>query len=557
MALAHIALPQLRFRGGAGTAHPRPPLLLSISAVIVAAAVCLPVAYLAVRTLGAGDTVGDILFRARTLAIIVRTGLLVAIVTSGAVLLAVPIAWLTTRTDLPMRGFWAVAAALPLVIPSYVAGMLAVVALGPRGMLQHGLEKLFGVQRLPDIYGLPGAVLVLVLLSYPYVYITVRSSLRRLDPSMEEASRSLGHSGLHTLRRVTIPLLRPAIAAGAILVALYTLSDFGAVSLLGYETFTWAIYLQYETTFDRTIASALSMVLVVFAVGLLILDSQTQAKGRFHRTAAGAARVPGLVRLGRWRWVALSFIGTIFLLAVAAPIAILLFWIARGAALNGISFPVGAAWNSVRVSAVAAGVTTAAAFPVALLAVRFRGRLAAVVDRTSHLGFALPGIVVALSLVFFGIRFASPVYQSSALLVFAYGVLFLPAASGSIKASLMQVSPRVEEAARTLGRSQWRVVLEVTLPLVVPGLLAGAAMVFLLTMKELPATLILSPLGFHTLATQVWSAASEAFFAKAAVPAIMLVVVSGIPTAFLLLRDSRRQSNGHGPRVREPGRLEE
>jgi iron(III) transport system permease protein len=530
--------------------------MLLLAGALVGGAVLLPVVYLAVRTVGAGESTADVLFRARSAEIILRSLLLVAIVTAGTIVLAVSTALLTTRTDLPWRRFWAVAVALPLVIPSYVAAMVAAAALGPRGMLQGALERAFGIDRIPDIYGLPGAVLVLTLLSYPYVYITVRASLRRMDPALEEAARSLGYSQLKTLTTITVPLLRPAIAAGALLVALYTLSDFGAVSLMGYETFTWAIFVQYETTFDRTAASALSLVLIVVAIGILMVDSATQARGRYYRSTAGTVRPPGVARLGRWRWLCLTFVAALVLVAVVAPLGVLSYWIVRGAAGSDLSFPVAAAWNSVKVAGMAAAATSVAAFPVALLMVRFRSRFSTMLDRASHMGFALPGIVIALALVFFGVNFATPVYQTTVLLVFAYVILFLPAASGSIKTSLMQVNPHIEEAGRALGRNDWRVALQVTLPLIMPGILAGAAMVFLLTMKELPATLILSPLGFKTLATDVWSAASEAFFARAAVPAVMLVMVAGVPAAYLLLRDSRRHSNGGtarraGPRSAE------
>jgi iron(III) transport system permease protein len=411
-------------------------------------------------------------------------------------------------------------------------------------MLQGLLDRVAGVDRLPAIYGLPGAALVLVLLCYPYVYIMVRASLRRMDPALEEAARGLGYSHMETLHTVILPLLRPAIAAGALLVALYTLSDFGAVSLLGYETFTWAIYLQYGTTFDRTAASALSVVLVVAAVGVLMVESFTRARGRYYRSTAGTARPHGVARLGRWRWAAFGLVAALFSLAVVAPLSILAYWALRGGAEPGLSFPVAAAWNSVRVAGLAAVVTSVAAFPVAVLAVRFGGRLSTLLDRASHIGFALPGIVIALALVFFGVNFATPVYQTPVLLLFAYVVLFFPAASGAVKASLMQLNPHVEEAARALGRTEWRVAVQVTIPIVMPGVLAGAAMVFLLTMKELPATLILAPLGFKTLATSVWSAASEAFFARAALPAVMLVAVAGAPAAYLLLRETRRDSNG-------------
>ena len=196
-----------------------------------------------------------------------------------------------------------------------------------------------------------------------------------------------------------------------------------------------------------------------------------------------------------------------------------------------------AAWNAVSVSVLAAVAAALLAIPVAAIAVRHPGLIATTVYRVSHTGYAMPGIVVALALVFFGSRLATPVYQTVWLLVFAYVILFLPAALGAVRSSLAQISPRLEESARVLGRSQMRVMLSVTGPLMRSGLLMGGALVFLVTMKELPATLILGPLGFKTLATAVWSASEEAFFARAAAPALMLILISSIPMAVLVLKE--------------------
>ena len=519
---------------------PWPPTVVWLPATLVAAALLLPLVYLLIRTLGAGQEVWDLLSRSRTLDILLRSVLLVAAVTGASAAIAVPLAWLTVRTDLPFRRVWAVLTALPLVIPSYVAGFLVVVALGPRGMLQQLLDGPFGVDRLPSIYGFTGAMLTLTFLSYPYVLITVRAALARMDPALEETSRTLGHGTWTTFRHVTLPLLRPAIAAGLLLVALYTLSDFGAVSLLRYETFTWAIYVQYESAFARTAAAGLSLVLMVLALGILVLEAQTRGRSRYYRSTAGTTRPLGLVRLERWRWPALVFCGSVVIIALALPMSILGYWVVRGiSAAEPLPFLWSATINSLYVSGLAAAATLAAGLPIAILAVRYSGRISALLERISFVGFALPGIVVALALVFFGINYATPIYQTLGLLILAYVVLFLPASVGAIRTSLLQVSPRVEEAARSLGRRPFQVLYTITLPLMRPGLLAGASLVFLLTMKELPATLILGPIGFKTLSTSIWSAASEAFFAQAAVPALLLILVSSIPMAFLMLRERR------------------
>jgi iron(III) transport system permease protein len=337
-----------------------------------------------------------------------------------------------------------------------------------------------------------------------------------------------------------LPALRPAIAAGSLLVALYALSDFGAVSLLRYETFTWAIYTQYESAFDRTLAAALSLVLVTVALGILVAEARTRGRARYHRSAGGVARPPAIVRLGRWRWPAVAFCAAVVLIALVLPTSVLLYWVVRGvSAGEPILFLWQAAWNSAYVAALAAVVAVAAALPVAITSIRYPGWFSAALERVTYVGFALPGIVVALALVFFAIGFATPFYQTAVLLIFAYVVLFMPAALGPVRTSLLQVRPSVEEVARSLNRSPVRVLTSVTLPLLRTGILAGAAMVFLLTMKELPATLILSPTGFTTLATSIWSAASEAFFARAAAPSLLLILVTSFPLVWLLRRGGR------------------
>ena len=314
--------------GGQRARRERPPAAIWAPAALVGMGMIIPLAYLILRTLGAGSEVWDLLFRSRTLDILVRSILLAVTVTGASVAIAVPLAWLTIRTDLPFRGVWSVVTALPLVIPSYVAGFLVVIVLGPKGMLQGWLAPL-GVERLPEIFGFPGAAFTLTLLSYPYVLLPVRAALGNIDPSLEETSSLLGKSAWTTFFRVTLPLLRPAIAAGALLVALYTLSDFGAVSLLRYETFTWAIYVQYGYL-ARDLAAALSLVLVALALTILVLEASARGRAGYHRSATGAVRPAPTVRLGRWRWPALALCSTIVLLSLVMPMSVLGYWVVRG-----------------------------------------------------------------------------------------------------------------------------------------------------------------------------------------------------------------------------------
>ena len=512
----------------------RPSPFLVAAAVASLALVALPLVYLVVRAAGGGPDAWEILTRRRTLDLLGRTGILVALVTVAAVSVAVPLAWLVARSDLPGRRVWAVLAALPLVIPSYVAALSLIAAFGPRGLLQQALEGPFGIERVPEIYGLGGAVLALTISTYPYVFLLTAVALRELDPALDETARSLGVGGWRRFRRVTLPLVRPAIGAGSLLAALYALSDFGAVSLMQYSSLTRAIFLQYRSLFDRTPAAVLALVLVALTACALALELRARGRGRYGRVAAGAARAARPVPLGRWRWPALAFCAGVVGLALGAPLAVLGYWVARSASLAEAADAWRPALHSVGASAAAAAVAMVAALPVALLAARRPSPWTRLLERLAYASNALPGIVIALSLVFFAANYLTPIYQTLVLLVGAYVIRFFPQAVAASHTALLQVDPRLEEAARGLGRSPRAAFLSVTAPLVAPGLLAGAALVFLSAMKELPATLLLRPIGFETLATEVWTATTVGAYSRAAVPALVLIALSA-PLVYLLL----------------------
>ena len=509
----------------------RPPLVLGAAAVLAVSAVSLPLVYLVLR---ASPEAWAVLQRERLLELVLRTALLVVAVTAGSSALALPLAWLVARTDLPGRRLWAVAAALPLVVPSYVAALALIAAFGPRGLLQGLLEEPFGVERVPAIYGFPGAVFALVISTYPYVYLLATAALRGLDPALEEAARALGRSPAAVFQTVTMPVVRPALAAGGLLVALYTLSDFGAVSLMHYDSLTRAIFFQYRALFDRTPAAVLALVLVALTVAVLVLELRFRGRGRMARGSPGAARRAAPVRLGRWRWPALVFCGAVVGLALLVPLGVLAYWGARGLADETALEPVWRpALNAVFVSVLAAGAALAAALPVALVSVRYPARWTRMLESASYVSNALPGIVVALALVFFASRYATAIYQTLGLLVAAYVVRFFAQAVAGSHSALLRVDVRLEEAGRALGHPPSRVFLRVTGPLLAPGLAAAAALVFLNTMKELPATLLLRPIGFETLATEIWTATAVGFYSRAAIPALLLVLAAA-PLVYLL-----------------------
>lgn len=514
------------------------PPWLSLAGLLVAVASVLPAAYLFIVVAGDLSDALSVALTSRTAAIVVRTVSLTAAVTATAIAIALPLGWLTARTDLPGRRVWAILCTLPLVIPSYVGAYLFVAALGPHGMLQDAL----GVTELPSIYGFGGAWLVLSLFTYPLVLIPLRGALKRIDPQLEDAARAMGRGPVDTFRSVVMPQLWPVLAAGGLLVALFVVSDFGAVSLLRFDSFTREIYIAYSSSFDRTGAAALGVVLVILMLALLLLSSRLRSAKVVHRLGPGTLRPARPYRLGHWRWPALAFCLVVTLIAFVLPVAVLLYWASQGISTGATSWSRAAALggNSLIISLGAAALGAVAALAVGVLAVRHPGTFSRLVERASHAGYALPGILVALALVFFSTRAVPPLYQTTALLVFGLTIHYLPLGIGPVAASLLQVSPRIEEAARGLGRSRAEVFRTVTAPLARSGVLAGAALIFLHAMKELPATLILAPIGFETLATDIWTQTTFGFYEASAIPALLLLVFAAAPVYLLSERGATR-----------------
>ncbi len=523
---------------GAGT---RAPLPLVLAAGVVVGALLLPLAYLVIRVAGSGRAL-EILGEASTWRLVWNTVLLAVGVVTASVLVGVPLAWLVTRTDLPARRVWSAAGALPLVIPSYVAAFCLLGFFGERGLLSDAL----GVEDLPEIKGYWGSLLALTLATYSYVFLLTQAALRNLDPSLEEAARGLGVSGRRAFARVIAPALRPAVGLGALLVALYTLSDFGVVSLMNYDTLTRAIYVQYKSLFDRAPAATLALLLVALTAVALVVEYRTRQRGRLYRTGPGTQRPQATVRLGRWKVPALAFCAAVVGLFLVLPAGVLAYWLARGIANEReLDAPWFEALHSLGASGLAAGAAVLATLPVAVLALRYPSRTSRMLERLSYAGNALPGLVIALSLVFFAARYTSPVYQTLALLVFAYVVRFFPQGLSGVESALERVSPRYEEAARGLGRGPLQTLALVTVPLVRSGVLAGAALVFLSAMKELPATLLLRPIGFDTLATEIWKLTQIGAYSRAALPALVLIAVSA-PVLYLISSSRRFESGGSG-----------
>jgi iron(III) transport system permease protein len=516
----------------------RPPLPLVAAGALVALLALVPLAYLVIRAAGVADGSLDLVFRARTAQVVANTLVLALLVGAGAVALGLPIGLLTARTDLPFRRAVTILAVVPLAVPSYVLAFAVIGMLGPNGTLA-GLLAPLGVERLPSIYGLPGATLVLTLATYPLVVLGVRAGARRFDAGLLEAARTLGDNERSAFRHVALPILLPAITGGALLAILYALADFGSVSLLQFDSLSRAIYVQYRATFDRSLAAVLSLVLAALALSVAVLEAWVRSRQPPAVARSRQRPLPPFL-LGRWRWPAFAFCAAVIGLALVLPVGTLVAWLVRGLANDEpLRLVPGAAWNTLVASGAAAGVAILLAAPVALLLVRSPGRVASAVEGAALTSYALPGIVVALAVVFLATGAIPFAYQTFGLLALAYAVRFLPQGLNPLRDGLRSVSPSLEQSARVLGRRPLGAFWSVTLPLLRPGLAAGLALVFLTTAKELPMTLILAPTGFATLATQVWGAVGDGFYARAAPSALLLVGLSLASVALLLRTEGR------------------
>jgi iron(III) transport system permease protein len=517
---------------------------------VVACLFATPLAYLAVRGMSAGGALAAAWGSGATLVPLGRTLVLGVSVAAASAVLGTTLAWLVARTDLPGRRLARLLLPLPLVMPSFIAAFALVAAFAPGGLLAGLLEPL-GVGRLPAFEGFWGALYVLTLFTYPYVYLPVAARLGRLPASLEESARLLGRGPAAVFRTVVAPQAAGAVWAGTLLVFLYTISDFGAVQLLRYQTLTGSIYA--SRVFDRTGALAQSLLLGLLAVAVVAAERSVVRRwgglgaGRPGRLAAGSGRSLR-VPLGRWRAPAVALVAGVVGLALAAPVGVLAFWAVRGllagsTRAGALVTDAGAlavpAANTAVLAVAAAVVAVAAVLPVAYLTVRHTSRLAGWANAVVVGGFALPGLVVALALAFWTLQAPWPLaalYQTQALLVFAYLVHFGSQALRASQVAVAAVPGRLDDAARILGAGRLRRLRTVDLPLATPGLLAGAGLVLLSTMKELPATLLLAPPGFETLATRIWNATEDAFLADASLAALVLLLVSGALTWLLVVR---------------------
>lgn len=488
---------------------------LFLPASVGAALALLPLVYLAFRATENGlDPIVDELTRPQTGTLLRRSAFLTVTTTLLASAIGLACALIVGLTNLRFKRIWEVVLALPFAIPTYVVAY-----------------TWLGTFHDPSPFG--GALGVLTLSCYPYVYLPVLGALKRLDPSFAETARSLGSSRREVIRRITMPLIAPTLTSGALLVGLYVLSDFGAVSLLRYDTLTQGVYLSYVGSFDRTPAAILGILLVAITGCIVLLELRTRGAAASMITSSRTPpRPPRPISLGRFQVPVQLGLLALTGAALGIPVTALVRWqlASSDVAFGTLVRPLVATLAAASTGAVAC---TLLAIPIAVLSVRRPSRTSRFLESSTYLGHSLPGIVIALALVFIGVRFLTPIYQRLPMLTVAYVVLFLPLAIGAIRSSIIQAPPALEEVSRSLGSGPFATLRRVTLRISMPGVIAGTALVGLAGIKELPATLLLRPVGFDTLATQIWTDTSVADYGRAAPAAIAMVILGALSLAVL------------------------
>lgn len=521
------------------------PVGLSTVSIVIGVIFAGPLLYVIIQNFRLGADIGEILTDADTWATLRRSLSLAIAVSATSAIIGTTLAWVVTRTNIPGGRTLAIVAPLPLVFPSFVGATALISGFAAGGLLDQVVEPL-GIM-LPELRGFRAAWFVLTLFTYPYVYLPTAARLRRLPSALEESARLLGRSPFQVFTTIVWPQARTAISAGTLLVFLYTISDFGAVELLRYDTFTRTIYTNFLA--DRGTAMALSLLLAI--VALAVVAAERAIIRRDPPLPAATAGSRGLrVPLGRLRWPVFGAVVAFYGIAIVGPVASLAHWTIRGAVAQRTSGSlalssdglVRAISNTVVVSVTTAVVTVIVVLPIAYLSIRHRTRIGGATHGVVVGGFALPGLVTALALVFWVLNTPAlnRFYQTLPLLILAYVIHFGAQASGAARVAVATIPRPVEEAAQMLGANRRRRFLTVELQLMVPGLLAAGGLVLLSTMKELPATLLLSPTGFDTLATEIWQSMEAVSYAQAGLESMVLLAVSAVLTWFLIIRIADR-----------------
>jgi iron(III) transport system permease protein len=523
-----------------------------IASLAVALTVAAPIAVVAAAWFTPATDVWRHLADTVLVELLAHTAVLAFGVGLGALFLGAALAWLVATCDFPGRKFFDWALMLPLAIPAYVLAFVYVGLFDFSGPVQTRLRE-FGVDAFPPVRSGGGVVMVMVLAFYPYVYLLARAAFLSHGRAALETGRVYGLTPWRAFWHAALPMARPALAAGTALAVMEALADFGAVAVFNYDTFTTAIYKAWQGLFSLPAAAQLSSLLLLF-VAVALVSEQRLRRGARYDVSFKPPRAR--YRLAGWRRaLATGFAALVWLLAFVVPVAQLSTWVWGTAYQDFDARYAGFFLNTLTLGAAAAAVT---AFFALLLAYTYRlkpdGFTRAAV-RFATLGYALPGSVLAVGIMvsfvwldrtlfeqvqqFLGLDPRPLLTGTLVALILAYGVRFMAVAHGPIDSSFERIQPSLWQAARSLGASKGEILWRVSIPMLRTGLLSAGLLVLVEVMKEMPATLLLRPFGWDTLATRIFEMTSEGEWERAALPAVTLVLAGLVPVVLLVRRHAR------------------
>ncbi|MGQ4601364.1 ABC transporter permease subunit [Nocardia sp. R6R-6] len=500
----------------------RPGPLVTGVALLLVAATFVPLGYIVSTVFTTGpQQAAELVFRPRVGELLRNTLELVVCTVPICVALGIGLAWVVERTDVPGKSWWGPIFVAPLAVPAFV-------------------NSYAWVSAFPAMHGLWAGVVISTMSYFPLAYLPAAATLRRLDPAVEESARALGSGAVAVFVRIVLPQLRLAILGGALLIALHLLAEYGAFVMVRFDTFTTAIFEQYQSSFAGPAGSMLAGVLALCCLALLGAEAGLRGRARYARIGAGVPRAATRIRLGAGAIPVLAVLVTVTVGALGVPLWTIGRWLSiGGTAVWDVAEIGNALGQTVGLAAFAAALTTLCAFPVAWIAVRSTSAFARMVEGANYITSSLPGIVIALAMVTVTIRWVPPLYQTVFMVIAAYVLLFLPRALVNLRAGLAQVPVGLEEASRSLGKSGPATFCLVTLRLTAPAAAAAAALVFVAVATELTATLLLAPNGTRTLAMRFWSLSGELDYAAAA-PYALIMIAAAVPVTYLLFTNSRK-----------------
>jgi len=522
-----------------------------LAALALSLGVVLPLAVVFIHLLHPEKEIWQHLAQTLLADLLFNTALLTGGVLSGTFVIGVSLAWLTGVCEFPGRKVLSWALLLPMAMPAYVLAFVMLGLFDFSGPVQTVLRQWLPSYRLwfPDVRSAGGVIAVMTLALYPYVYLLARSAFKTQGRRALEAARALGYGQWAAFFKVALPMARPWIAGGLILVLMETLADFGAVSIFNYDTFTTAIYKVWYGFFSLAAAAQLSALLVVIVFFVIVVEHKMRSKMHYTQTGRMTIEPERIVLKGFWRKAATIFAGIVFWVAFGIPFVQLLIWVFQIFTEEYSSRYFGYLAHSLLFAAMATVLIVTAAICLAYTGRKHPDRLSNLMVKISTMGYALPGAVLAVGIfiVFTVIdrglnAILTPVVkleggqilQDTVLIVIAaYLVRFLAAGFNAVNSAMHRLTPSIDEAAISLGTTGFSLIRRVHLPVLKNGLLTAAIMSFVDVMKEMPITLMTRPFGWDTLAVKIFELTSEGEWERAALPAVVLVLGGLIPVILL------------------------